>query len=263
MSKEQLCFDPSIAVDEQDTVGTYLLNPADDTPIGVTGGGLNVNIVGSSGSIEVTATDLDIRDLTDGAVDPGVDRVKIGDGTDTLEVNADGSINVNSTAQGPIKFINSGAAVVSVEEDVAPLPVKLQSLGGDINVTAGDLNVQLDHTGATFDSVRLGDGTELAAITTNADLQVVDRANTAMKVTTETIGTSYAEVVSTPLSERKRVRIQNRSKRPMTISNDIGASTGEYILPSKAAIDLDLGPNVDIFMKAADAGQEANIIELA
>ena len=108
----QLCFDPNEAVDNQDTVGSYLLNPNDNSPIDVQNGGLNVNLVGSSGAIEVTATDLDIRDL-----DASQDNVAISDGTDTLAVNADGSINVNATAQGPIKFINNLAAVVSVEEE--------------------------------------------------------------------------------------------------------------------------------------------------
>lgn len=43
-----------------------------------------------NGTVTVTATDLDIRDLTDAS-----DSVSIGDGTDTLAVNTDGSINVN------------------------------------------------------------------------------------------------------------------------------------------------------------------------
>ena len=41
------------------------------------------------GTVTVTATDLDIRDLSD-----ATDSVSIGDGTDTLAVNSDGSINV-------------------------------------------------------------------------------------------------------------------------------------------------------------------------
>jgi hypothetical protein len=44
-------------------------------------------------NITVSATDLDIRDLTHAS-----DSVKVGDGTDFLAVNTDGSINVNSTA---------------------------------------------------------------------------------------------------------------------------------------------------------------------
>jgi len=54
------------------------------------GGSITVDgTVAISGSVTVTATDLDIRDLSDAS-----DSVAIGDGTDTLAVNGDGSINV-------------------------------------------------------------------------------------------------------------------------------------------------------------------------
>lgn len=55
-------------------------------------GGSSITIDGTvaiSGDVNVTATDLDIRDLTHVS-----DSVAIGDGTDTLEINGDGSINV-------------------------------------------------------------------------------------------------------------------------------------------------------------------------
>lgn len=61
------------------------------TAITSTAGALDVFI--DNASIAVTATDLDIRDLTHVS-----DSVKVGDGTDFLAVNADGSINVTSTS---------------------------------------------------------------------------------------------------------------------------------------------------------------------
>jgi hypothetical protein len=62
-------------------------------------------------TITVTATDLDIRDLTHVS-----DSVKIGDGTDFLAVNTDGSINVNisdSTPGTPVNDYNTAAAVAA------------------------------------------------------------------------------------------------------------------------------------------------------
>jgi len=67
------------------------LTPVDGDYVGLrtdSVGALWVNIVDAS--VVVTATDLDIRDLTHVS-----DSVKIGDGTDLLAVNTDGSINVN------------------------------------------------------------------------------------------------------------------------------------------------------------------------
>jgi hypothetical protein len=52
-------------------------------------GGAAVNIQDGGNSITVDATDLDIRDLTHVS-----DSIKVGDGTDFLAVNSDGSINV-------------------------------------------------------------------------------------------------------------------------------------------------------------------------
>lgn len=52
-------------------------------------GGAAVNIQDGGNSITVDSTDLDIRDLTHVS-----DSIKIGDGTDFLAVNSDGSINV-------------------------------------------------------------------------------------------------------------------------------------------------------------------------
>lgn len=49
-------------------------------------------ITGPSGELLVGANNLDIRDLSD-----STDSVSIGDGTDTLAINSDGSINVSET----------------------------------------------------------------------------------------------------------------------------------------------------------------------
>lgn len=53
----------------------------------------------------------------------------------------------------------------------APLPVKLTSVTGDINITANDLNVQTSHLGAGFDSMRIGNGTNLMDV--NASLEAL------------------------------------------------------------------------------------------
>jgi len=72
-------------------------------------GAAAVNIQDGGNSITVDATDLDIRDLTHVS-----DSVKIGDGTDFLAVNTDGSINVvvlDGTPGTPINDYNTAAAV--------------------------------------------------------------------------------------------------------------------------------------------------------
>ena len=71
----------------------------------------DVNIADGGNSITVDAVALDIRALSD-----ATDSVQIGDGTDTLAVNTDGSINVNftkTTITGEIHDYDTAAAVAS------------------------------------------------------------------------------------------------------------------------------------------------------
>lgn len=65
----------------------------------------------TTGPVVVTASDFDIRDLTHVS-----DSVKIGDGTDFLEVNTDGSINVNvqSSALSGTEFHKYGTTTAGV-----------------------------------------------------------------------------------------------------------------------------------------------------
>lgn len=87
-----------------------------------------LDVTGSDVTATVSATDLDIRDL-----DAAQDNVAISDGSDTLEINADGSLN----------------AVV----------------------TATDLDIRnLSHS---QDSVKIGDGTDFLAVNTDGSINVV------------------------------------------------------------------------------------------
>ena len=89
----------------------------------------SVNITDNGSSLTVDATNLDIRDLS-----ASQDNVAISDGTDTLAVNADGSIN-------------------SV-------------------VTATNLDIRdLSHT---QDSIKIGDGTDFLAIDASGNIGVTD-----------------------------------------------------------------------------------------
>lgn len=101
-------------------------------------------------------------------------------------VNASGELLASISGGGPIQFVKD-AVTTTVNEDTvtpannAPLPVKLTSITGDINITAGDLNVQLSHTGASFDSTRIGDGTTLVGVTVSNEMKVNDSsANTSL-----------------------------------------------------------------------------------
>lgn len=93
----------------------------------------------------------------------------------TLTLGADGSFS------GPVKFLLDGGIVDVTEDTVTPannlpLPVKITSTTGDINITANDLNVQLSHIGVNADSTQIGDGTEIMLVNASGEAQVTDDA---------------------------------------------------------------------------------------
>jgi len=97
-------------------------------------GSLNATI--NNASLVVTATDLDIRDLS-----ASQDNVAISDGTDSLAVNADGSINVT---------VNNAS----------------------IAVTATDLDIR--DLSASQDNVAISDGTNTLAVDASGNIGVTD-----------------------------------------------------------------------------------------
>lgn len=151
LGKDKLVFDTSVTLSENDNVGAFL-RASDGTLVTHTGGALNVNV---SNTVTVQATDLDIRDLTHVS-----DSVKVGDGTDFLAVNADGSIN--ATINNPAAFgifaedsahvsgnvgqqilvvrNDAGGSLVSADGDYSPLQV---DSNGQLRVIA-DLSAAFD-----------------------------------------------------------------------------------------------------------------------
>jgi hypothetical protein len=110
-------------------------------------GTLDVNV---TNTVTVTATDLDIRDLTfaTDSVDVSGSNVNatvsgtvavsgISDGTDSLEINPDGSINVNATIEcttSSIKICDADADILNINPD------------GSINITDNGGSITVDGT---------------------------------------------------------------------------------------------------------------------
>lgn len=190
------------------TVTSQQLAVNADGSINVTdnGGSLTVD-----GTLTVTATDLDIRDL-----DAAQDNVAISDGTDQLEVNADGSINSVVTAtdldirdldsaqdsvevlQATHDNLNANANLQVGNTDVANgNPVPVSDAGGSLTVDANNLDIRdlafatdkVDVSGSSVtvtatnldirdlthvsDSVKVGDGTDFLAVNTDGSINVV------------------------------------------------------------------------------------------
>jgi hypothetical protein len=74
-----------------------------DGSVNITDNGGSITV---DGSVDVTATNLDIRDL-----DASQDNVAISDGTDSLAINSDGSINVVTASPVGIASYSTASAI--------------------------------------------------------------------------------------------------------------------------------------------------------
>jgi len=87
-----------------------------------------------------------------------------------------------STSTAPIQILKNGVATTITKDTVTSsntvgMPVELVGASGAvINITAGDLNVQLSDQGANPDVTRIGDGTNQLGITASSEAKVNDAA---------------------------------------------------------------------------------------
>jgi hypothetical protein len=146
----------------------------DGTPLTETGGALDVNIA--------SGADFDIRDLSHTQ-----DSVRIGDGTDLVEVNADGSLNVVATAT--------------------------------------DLDIR--DLSAAQDNVAISDGTDTLAINADGSINTVPGAYTALNNGAVAVSTTALDIVGTALTDRKEMWLANESNKTMYWGeNAITSATG-------------------------------------
>lgn len=212
---DQLVYD---ATDGGAEVGSHVLAGTDGTAIGHTGDALHVSV--ENASIAVTATDLDIRDLTaasdsveswlhdgsgtaitstGGAIDVNIasgvdfdirdlshtqDSIKIGDGTDFLEVNSDGSINTKFAAPSNPKTSTLTATSTAAEIAATPLTDRTRILvqnRGSKSVYFGESNAVTSSNGVEIPrgaSMELpyGDAANIWVVTASgtADVRVLE-----------------------------------------------------------------------------------------
>lgn len=184
-------------------------------------------------------------------LDASTSSIAISDGTDTLAINADGSINVAFAAGAEIK-ITDGTDDLAINAD------------GSINavVSATDFDIR-DLTHAS-DSVKVGDGTDFLAINADGSVNVKTAAGAAIKNSAATVTTTAAQVLASPLASRTSVIIQNEGSANVYVGfdNTVTASNGIKISKASSAT-LDVGTAATIYMIAASGSQDVRFLEIA
>jgi hypothetical protein len=149
-----------------------------------------------------------------------------------LKVNADGSINVNTTGGGSTSNVNIH-----------------DSAGNALTSTGGALNVNTS-----------GTSTVTGTVTSN------EAGLTAFKTSQYTIGTTPVQLAPTALTNRSSLSITiiASANIPVYIGNSssVTVSTG-YPLYNGSTIQLDLTPSGQVWAVSTTASQTAAILEIA
>lgn len=286
IGKEKLSFDPTDAdtLAASDSVGAYLRAGTDGELLDSTSGALHVSDGG--GSLTVDATDLDIRSLTAAS-----DSVSISDGTDTLAINANGSINIEAA---------SALTVQATDFDIRDLTFatdKVDASGSEVSldaatitalqtitvnqgtspwvVSATDLDIR-DLTAAS-DSVQanLFDGagnaltSSLGALDINiasSDIEIDvedDKANTAILSTQLNASTTSAALLASQLAARRFLYVQNLGAQNIFVGAS-GVTTGTGIRMSAGSIaEFRLGPALSLHAVAQAGTPDVRLMEFA
>ena len=250
--KDQLIFDATSAgtIGDSDSVGAFVRSSDGTLITHTTNGakeGLDVNIINDNLEVTqgtspwvVSATDLDIRDL--------------------------------SAAQDSVEsWLHDGAGTALTSTLVG----SDQAL--DVNVVSGiNVEVDLDHT---EDSVRLGDGTNFLTSTTVAsdigldvyliggDVDVSDAAlaDTAILSAVDTLAAAGTaeKVVASNLANRKYLFVYNKSNRKIYLGGSgVDSSNGFPVSPG-SYLEMRAGASVDVYYDGETNGQEIRTLELS
>ena len=189
-------------------------------------------------AVTVQATDFDIRDISHVS-----DSIQIGDGTDFLAVNADGSIN---------------AIVSGTDIDIRDLDAAQDSVQSNL----------FDGAGTALTSTLEGGKQALDVyVVASSELTINDSAlaNTAIASAANALATANTaqDVVASPLADRKYLFVMNNSNKLIYVgASGVSAANGFPLSPS-AVMELRAGAAIDIEFVAASAGQEVRTLELS
>lgn len=219
---DELIFDPS--------------NPDDGANVGATLRGSDGTVIGNVGDrlkVDIDEIDIDIRDLN-----ASQDNVAISDGTETLLINPDGSLN---------------SVVTATDLDIRDLAFATDSVdvsGSSVTVSATDLDIR-----------------DLSFATDKVDAsgsEVNQNAYDTFLATAQSVTATASELASTPLTSRVRMNIQNLGNKEIYIgqSNAVTISTGTKI-PAGGSADFQFGENADIWALTPSGTADVRILEFA
>jgi hypothetical protein len=136
------------------------------------------------------------------------------------------SVSISANA---VSYNLNGVLTAVSKDTVTPanskaLPVEITGTTGPINITAGDLNVQLSDTGANPDKTRIGDGTNQLGITASSEAKVSDATAQASLASIDTKLTSPLAVTGPLTNTELRASAVPVSMTSTTITGSVAVT---------------------------------------
>jgi hypothetical protein len=94
-------------------------------------------------------------------------------------------------------------------------------------------------------------------------LKVVDIPNIAMLATAESVTSTAAQLVATPLANRRSLVIQNRGDKSIFIGDSAVTTATGIEVPKGGSYDLTAGPVVDIWAVTASGTADVRVLEVS
>lgn len=169
-------------------------------------------------------------------VDHANDSVKIGDGTDFLAINADGSINAVVTAT------NLDIRDLTAANDSVASWLKDGS-GNSITSTSGAIDVNLKSSDIT--------------------LAVTDRSNGAIENTAKSVTTTSGALLTTQLANRNELWVQNRGSVNGFVGKSGVTTANGFEIAKNVSVQFKLGSAVSLHAVTAASTADFRIMEFA
>lgn len=251
LSLDKLVFDTTVPADGA-SVGAYL-RASDGTLLTHTdvGGKKALDVRLAEGvNVEVDLSHVD-------------DSVQIGDGTDLLAINNDGSINaVVSATDLDIRNLVFATDKVDVGGSVIALDAGTLAALENITVSATDLDIRdLTHVS---DSVKIGDGTDFLAIANDGSIGVTFASASSAARGATSVTSTATKIIATNLAGRRKVIAQNLGAKDMFFghNNTVTAANG-IKLSAGSSIEIEFGPTLDLYGITSAGTSDVRYLEVA
>lgn len=157
--------------------------------------------------------------------------------------------------------IPTNSGLVGGSDGTNLIPLKVDA-AGELQI---DVLTQPARSHAT-DSMKIGDGTDFLAVNADGSINVqsAEAGYGNWKVSTATVGLSEVQLVSTPLTGRLRVEIQNLGTKDIWIKEVTGVSTANGLkIPKGSSYEQALDAGSSIFAISDGASADLRIAEYA